>query len=351
MSDRKIDLSVIIAAYNEEAIIEKNIKRIIDELLSRPSINWEIICVNDGSSDHTGEIIDRLSRKNEHFRVIHHRRNFGQGRALRTAFNSSLGDIFITLDADLSYGPEYIYQLMDSLAEKKADIVLASPYMKGGKVVNVPFHRHFLSRYGNLYLGKMSGNQIATSTCVVRAYRKEVIDQLALNSDGMDMLIEILNKANLMGFRICEIPARLEWALPESTPSVKKAPKRVSKMKITQTIRQYLMLGWLARPALLFILLSLFLILPGLYMALFITVRILFVINARIQTDGLLWAISNGMNQVFTEFTYSVVISVSLLAIGILVFAFSLLILQNQYYYEELMRLMMNSDHSHKHQD
>ena len=190
MSNQPRKLTVVVAAYDEEPIIARNLQRIVEELAGREGWDWELICVNDGSGDRTGELMDQFATGKCRVRVLHHRRNFGQGRALRTAFDACKGDVIVTLDADLSYGPEYIFRLTEALDEKNVEIALASAYAKGGLVRNVPFYRRFLSRVGNRYLARMSHYRISTSTCVVRAYRREVIDAIYLTSDGMELQLE-----------------------------------------------------------------------------------------------------------------------------------------------------------------
>lgn len=335
MPHQAMKLSVVVAAYNEEAVIDQNVQRIVAELTSRPEVDWELICVDDGSTDQTGAILDRFSRSRPRITVLHHRRNFGQGRALRTAFDICGGDVIVTLDADLSYGPEYIFRLADALYEQKVDIALASPYVKGGTSRNIPFYRYVLSRMGNAYLAKMSHYRISTSTSVVRAYRREVMDRLVLTSDGMELQLEVLMKSAMMGFQVCEVPAHLEWA--EQKVSEAKF-RRVSKMRILHMIRLYMLMGWLSRPAALFIALSLLMLLPGFYMAIVLA----WLTGAAIvrQLDqGLIQAVSNGMQEVFTRYTYSFVFSGAFLLIGFQVLAFSLLLLQNKFHFEELYRL------------
>lgn len=330
-----VDISVIVAAYNEEPIIFKNLERIVAELENRFNNKWELICVNDGSRDNTGTLLDEFAQKDSRVKVLHHRRNFGQGRALRTGFNICRGDIVVTLDADLSYGPQYIFELVDALEVNNVEIALASPYMKGGIVRNVPFYRHMLSRWGNFYLAKMSPYSVSTSTSVVRAYRREVLDSVVLTSDGMELQLEILMKAYTLGFRVCEIPAQLQWSKDK-----KQGPKlrRASKMRIPGTIQTYLFLGWLTRPAVVFLLLSWLLILPGLYMSLWLLWRVL----ERVPTHlgrGIMEAISLSLQSAFQTYTYSFIIYGGILLVGMQVFLYSLLLLQNKYYFEEFFRL------------
>lgn len=330
-----IRISVVVAAYNEEAVLRANLKRIIEELSSRQGETWELICVNDGSTDDTGVIMDECACQHPQVHALHHRRNFGQGRALSTGFAVCRGEIIVTLDADLSYGPDYIYLLSDAVFKNGVDIALASPYAKGGTVRNVPYYRYILSRWGNFYLARMSHYPISTSTCVVRAYRREVLDSLPLTSDGMELQLEVLMKASLMGFRVCEIPAHLEWA----EEKVAEADfRRVSKMRILRTIRLYLMLGWLSRPALVFMITSILMLVPGLYMATVLSFRTAEKIAAH-MSEGLIQGISSGLQDMFVSYTYSVVLCGALLMIGTQVFAFALLLLQNKFYFEELYRL------------
>jgi len=332
----KSKISLVIAAYNEEAVIQENLKRLAAEMEKSGKFDWEIICVDDGSSDKTGVLLDSLLNDISNLKVFHHRRNFGQGRALRTAFDFCTGDFIVTLDADLSYGPEYVFLLVDALREKNVEIALASPYSEGGKVENVPFYRHFLSRFGNLYLAWMSQYPISTSTCVVRAYRREVLDSLIFFSDGTELQLEILMKAAQFGFKVCEIPAKLQW--PKDA-LVAADLGRVSKMRISRSIELYLLLGWLSRPAFFFLILAFLLLLPGGYMALFLFYRLVSFIYS-FSSLGLLVAISKGLEEVYKNFTYSIIFSGGLLILGLGIFSFALLLLQNKYYFDEISRLL-----------
>jgi len=331
---KQVDISVVIAAYNEESVITQSLQRIMTELVSR-AITWEIICVNDGSHDRTGVLLDEMAQNDKRVKILHHRRNFGQGRALRTAFNVCCGNVIVTLDADLSYDPRYIFELVDSLEANNVEITLASPYTRGGIVKNVPFYRHMLSRWGNFYLARMSPYSISTSTSVVRAYRHEVLDSLVLTSDGMELQLEILMKAYTLGFRVCEIPAELKW---DEYKKQNTKLRRVSKMRVFSTIQTYLFLGWLTRPAVIFLTLSWFLILPGLYMSAMLLLRIIERVPYYMD-QGFIDAVSLSIQYVFQAYTYSFIIYGGILLVGMQVFSYALLMLQNKYYFEEYFRL------------
>lgn len=330
-----VEMSVVIAAYNEEQVIEASIKSVVKEIKSRSNVNWELIVVNDGSLDRTSEIIDKLSKKDSRIRSAHLRRNFGQGRALRAGFDMSRGEVIITLDADLSYSPKYIYQMYDALLDTRSEIVLASAYMPGGLVKNVPVTRRILSRFGNYYLRLMMGSQVSTVTCVVRAYLRDVIDSLLLTSDGMELQLEILNKAVRAGYRIVEIPAALEWSGKKGngipTP-------RTSKMRILRTIRNYLLFGLLSRPAVLFVPIAVYLIGHGSIMTVGLFLRLVSLIASNYKA-GLLDAMSSGLKNLVADQGYSVLTASFLLVIGIQLFAVSMQFIQNQIYFEELSKL------------
>ena len=96
----------------------------------------------------------------------------GMGRAIRTGFEKSKGDIIITIDADLSYNPSHIPKLAYALLnDETVDIVVGSPYMEGGKVKNVPFIRLFISKAANKFVGFSMPENLSTVTGVLRAYR------------------------------------------------------------------------------------------------------------------------------------------------------------------------------------
>ncbi len=128
-------VSVILPAYNEEALIERTLERVKAELVSLEArYDWEIVAVDDGSSDRTGAIIDAFAAGEPRVQALHHRVNTNLGHVLRDGFNASRGDYVVTLDSDLSYGPEHIGRLVDAIIATEADIVIASPYAEGGQV-------------------------------------------------------------------------------------------------------------------------------------------------------------------------------------------------------------------------
>lgn len=205
-------ISIIAPCYNEEALLELNINTIIKYMEGKDhKYRWEILIINDGSKDKTGSIADELAVKNNHVRVIHHPTNLNLGNALQTGFRNSKGDIIVVLDIDLSYSVDYIEQMADKLIETSADIVIASAYMKGGKVTAVPFMRSVMSKYVNRFMRFAAQDKYYTFTGMVRAYRKSYIQTVNLKTKDYEIMPEIIYKSMILRAKIVEIPAHLDW--------------------------------------------------------------------------------------------------------------------------------------------
>src|SRR5690606_10740249 len=117
-------VSIILPAFNEAAILEQNIVVIEEYLRSIESrYRFEIMIINDGSSDGTGEIAEELASRFPNLRVLHHPTNFGLGQAFKTGFSESRGDYVVTMDVDLSYSPDHIGAMLDKIVTTRAKLV------------------------------------------------------------------------------------------------------------------------------------------------------------------------------------------------------------------------------------
>jgi glycosyltransferase involved in cell wall biosynthesis len=246
---KKQMVSIVIPGYNEEAMILPNLTIICNYMKGlEGKFDWEIIFVNDGSKDQTGKLADDFARENPRVKVCHHIVNLNLGNALKTGFNNAKGDYTVVLDLDLSYGVEHIEKIVDTLITTQAHVVIASPYMKGGKVTAVPFMRAFLSRCVNRFMRLAAQEKFHTYTGMVRGFRTDFIQNLNLKTKDYEVNPEILYKAMILRARIVEIPAHLDW-----TEQNKLKGKRTSNMRILKSIFSGLMSGFIFRPYIFFL--------------------------------------------------------------------------------------------------
>jgi glycosyltransferase involved in cell wall biosynthesis len=254
-----MDLSIVIPMFNEADNVEITLKR-VEEVLAEFPGSFEIIPVNDGSVDNTLEILEKVAERDEKIKVASYPTNIGRGMALRTGFKKSSGDIIVSIDADLSFSPHHILDLIKVLKEEPhIDFVLASPYVPGGKTENVPFHRLWISKLGNKVLRYTLPNHIYYSTGVFRAYRRKVIESLELESDDKEIHLEILSKALAIGYRVKEVPVVL---------TARKRGK--SKFKFKKTAISHLTFSLFEKPMIVFGFLGLLILSIGLIIGLYI---------------------------------------------------------------------------------
>ena len=236
-----MDLTIVIPMYNEAENAESTLIQVEQALVSLQG-NYEIVAVDDGSADNTYEVLNRLAQENGRLQVVSYQKNRGRGLALRTGFKAAKGEIIVSMDADLSYDPRYIPEIFEILrAEQDIDVVLASPYMPGGGVQDVPFLRLWISRLGNRVLRFAMPNRIYTSTCIFRGYRRKVLDSLELESEGKEIHLEILSKIIALGYRVKEVPAVL-----------KGRKKGRSKFKFKKTAASHLVFSFFEKPMIIF---------------------------------------------------------------------------------------------------
>ncbi len=237
---QKIELSVIIPMYNEAENARATIDA-VEDVLKELGCQYEIVPVNDGSQDETLKVLEEIARENRHVQVVSYPANRGRGMALRAGFNEARGEFLVTMDADLSYSPQYIKEMFRLLRNNEADIVVASPYMPGGGLKDVPLKRGVVSRVGNLLLKWIFPGKLHTYTGIFRGYRRVVVQGMLLESNGKEIHLEIIARATGLGYRIKEIPAVLE-----------SRKKGSSKFRFGSTVVSHLIFAFLHRPIVLF---------------------------------------------------------------------------------------------------
>jgi len=205
----QVELSVIAPMFNEAENVAETARR-IREAMADFDKPWELIIVDDGSTDGSRQAAKREAASDRRIRVVGYRDHVGRGRALREGFAAARGRFVVTIDFDLSYDPGHILRLYEALGGEDApDIVLASAYMPGGTVEGVSWRRLLPSKLGNWLLRLAWPRRIYTSTCIVRGYRREALERLDLAGDDKEIHLEVLEQAFERGMRVVEIPARL----------------------------------------------------------------------------------------------------------------------------------------------
>jgi glycosyltransferase involved in cell wall biosynthesis len=242
-------ISVICPFYNEEAIIEAAIERTIENLERDFNKDWELILVNDGSTDSSLQALEKTldNHKGKNIKVIGSSVNQGRGRALKYGINEASAPIIVTTEADCSWGDNIAKRLFDELENKpELDFVIASPHREGGALKNVSANRIFLSKYGNVFIRAFFESEITMNTGMTRGYRAHVIQPLATTQNGKEFHLEVLLKLITMGFKAGEIPAILEWQDHKLQKTGTK--KRKSTTRIFKTIFTHLQFVAIAQP-------------------------------------------------------------------------------------------------------
>lgn len=241
----RVDVSVVCPFFNESGIIEHAIRQMLAQLRALPG-TWELIVVNDGSTDDSAEIADAVAHENPRLRVLGYRRNQGRGHALHTGILAARGDIIVTTEIDLSWGERVVHDLVDAMTRwPEADIVVASPNLPGGGYRHVPAKRVWISRLGNRVIRLCMSNAVTMNTGMTRAYRRDVIQSLPLTEPGKEFHLEVILKATSFGYQIREIPAVLEWKQHKRQGQV---VKRKSSSKMNRLIVSHSLFSIFANP-------------------------------------------------------------------------------------------------------
>jgi glycosyltransferase involved in cell wall biosynthesis len=188
-------ISVVVPLLNEEGSLEELYRQVAAALEPRGE-DWEIVFVDDGSTDGSMGVLTRLHDAHANVVVIHLRRNFGKAAALQAGFLEARGEVVVTIDADLQDDPAEIPQLLAKLDEG-FDLVSGWKARR-----NDPFLRRLFSRIFNWTTGVISGVHLHDVNCGLKAYRAEVLQDMRLYGE-LHRFIPVL--ASYQGYRIAEV--------------------------------------------------------------------------------------------------------------------------------------------------
>jgi glycosyltransferase involved in cell wall biosynthesis len=192
-------LSLVFPTYNEEGNITASVER-ASAVLSKHFADYEIIIVNDGSTDGTAAIADDLARRDGRVRVIHHGRNCKLGRTLRTGFNAATKELVFYTDSDLPIDFNDVPRGLELLRRADADMVIGYRLDR-----NEPWYRVMYSRVYNWLVGALFDLNVRDTNFSYKLFKKEGFESRLLNSEGSFIDAEILARARMAGARIVEM--------------------------------------------------------------------------------------------------------------------------------------------------
>ncbi|MEA2020163.1 MAG: glycosyltransferase family 2 protein [Patescibacteria group bacterium] len=232
-------LSVVIPIYNEEKSLGKLYDR-LTKTLSKIDEEYEIIAVNDGSSDDSLRVLKKLHKQDSRFKVVDFRRNFGQTAALAAGFDYAQGDVVVSIDADLENDPNDVPKLLDKLDEGY-DIVSGWRQNRwvGGLLQKIV--RRVPSEIANFLVRRVTGLELHDTGCTLKAYRAEVLEHVELYGE-MHRFVPAI--ATRYGAKIAEVPVNYQ---PREFGSSKYGFSRTVRVLLDLVLLKFL-LGYGTRP-------------------------------------------------------------------------------------------------------
>lgn len=188
-----MDISVVTALLNEEESLPELVER-VKEVMEKQGFSYEIIMIDDGSTDNSWNIIEKLRAENPKIKGIKFRRNYGKSPALYVGFERAQGDVVITMDADLQDNPDEIPELYDMITREGYDLVSGWKKKRHDPVLskNIP------SKFFNFSVRMVSGIKLHDFNCGLKAYRKQVVKSIEVYGE-MHRYIPVL--ARQAGYR------------------------------------------------------------------------------------------------------------------------------------------------------
>ena len=196
---RQPGLSIFFPAYNDGGTIA-SLVIVAVQVAAKLTPDFEVIVVNDGSTDATKAILDDLVRTYPNVRAVHHPRNRGYGAALRTGFAAATKELIAYTDGDAQYDPEEMPVLWNRLTPD-ADMVTGYKISRSD-----PWHRVVIGRIYHHTVKLLFRLRVRDVDCDFRLMRREIFDRVKLEKDTGVICLEMMRKIQDAGFRIVEVP-------------------------------------------------------------------------------------------------------------------------------------------------
>jgi dolichyl-phosphate beta-glucosyltransferase len=217
-------LSVVVPCYNEEQRLPRTIEQ-LERYLGAKGLPYELILVDDGSSDGTREIMDEAAARNPSVRLEALPRNRGKGRALAEGVAAATGSEILVTDADLSTPIEEIEKLQAEL-DKGAGVAIASRALRGSRVeISQPVYRVLMGKAFNLIVQAVLLPGIWDTQCGFKLFRADLAKDVfaALTTDGFGYDPEVLYRAKKKGVRIAEVPVVWRNSAPTKVSPIRSS--------------------------------------------------------------------------------------------------------------------------------
>lgn len=228
-NSQHVFLSLVIPAHNEEGCIANTCRSIAGAFAAESIHDYEMVVINDNSSDRTGEILKRLSMEIPFLRVVDNKPPNGFGFAVRRGLDEFRGEAVCVVMADLSDAPEDVISYYREL-KKGAECVFGSRFMKGSRVYDYPWIKLVLNRMANAFIKVLFRISLNDTTNAFKAYRREVIEGVRpILSHHFNLTVELPLKAIVRGYDYTMIP--ISW---------RNRTHGVSKLKIKEMGSRYL---------------------------------------------------------------------------------------------------------------
>ncbi|HEU5102445.1 MAG TPA: glycosyltransferase family 2 protein [Roseiflexaceae bacterium] len=199
MATQRPSISAFFPAYNDGGTIGSLVVTTLNTLAELTD-DYEVVVVENGSTDYTVEVLEELAKQYDHFRFLAHREALGYGGALRVGFATCRKDLIFYTDGDAQYDPREIKLLLPAMADY-VDVV------NGWKIErHDPFHRIVIGRLYHHFVKLMFGFKLRDVDCDFRLIRREVFDVIDLESPDGTICLELVKKLQDAGFRFAEVP-------------------------------------------------------------------------------------------------------------------------------------------------
>ena len=197
-------LSILIPVFNEARTLRELLAQV--DAATVAGLQKELIIVDDGSTDGTREILERLEGLQTPFRVVFHGQNMGKGAAIRTALTYATGDLILVQDADLEYDPRDYEDLVAPILGGRADVVYGSR-LRGGKPVR-DFSLLYLwgNKFVTLLTNVLYGAALTDMETCYKVFRADVIKNLHIRANRFDFEPEVTAKVLKRGYKLVEFP-------------------------------------------------------------------------------------------------------------------------------------------------